>query len=507
MDSFWFSAGLNSLIVVVSVVIISLLISVPVAWLVTRTNIPGAKALNSAFALPYIIPSYLLAMAWILLANPSVGWINRAIEHAFGFSQLLNIYGLPGIIFIESSALFSILFLSLQAAMKKMDPVLEESARLSGAGNLRILLLITLPILKNSLLLGMISVGLASLASFGVPAMIGTPGRTFVVTTGIYSLFQNGTTESFQQAITLSLRIVLAIVIVVAISKNLSSKRNLYLGAKYSAYSKIDLRKWRLPLGCLLWLTFGLLFIIPSLALLIASFQSDPSSFSLATLTLNHWRNVLFSEEFIRSAQNSLVSSFSTAALVVVFCLLHSISKWHLQMAPSKWRNVLTKLFEEAGFVFYSLPGTVLALLLILFFRWANLASLSDSIGALIIAFVLKYVSLGVSSIGPSAQLVHPSLIEAAQLSGATTWTRLTRIWIPLLKPSLIAAFILVLMPCLGELTLSKLMTSPTSQNLGVYIFELQEYADRSSAAVVAVLLIATVISLNFWIGKINHDS
>src|SRR4051794_11491482 len=139
MSDFWRQALLNSLYVVSGVTTLSIFFALPAAWAIERSNMPCRKFFNRVLSLPYVIPSYLLAMAWITLANPTVGWIN-ILARQFHVSEeaLLNIYNLKGIIFIEASSLFAILFLSFQSGLKKMDPSFEESARLSGAGPLRI---------------------------------------------------------------------------------------------------------------------------------------------------------------------------------------------------------------------------------------------------------------------------------------------------------------------------------------------------------------------------------
>ncbi len=506
MDNFWIGATLNTLKIVFSVVTLSFFFAVPCAWLLERSNLHGKKFLKTFLTLPYIIPSYLLAVSWITLANPDVGWLNVWAHEIFGVERFFNIYGIAGVIFVESSALFSILLISFQAALKRMDPSIEEAARLSGASPFRVFLKITLPLLKNNIILGLISVALASLASFGVPAMLGTPGRTFVLTTGIYSLFLNGTQESFVKAIEISLIVVLVTLIIVAISRMLSRQNASFLGSKNARASLIDLGGWNTPLSCFIYFLFSIFLALPLLALVFSSFQSDPSRFSFDSLTLNYWKRVLGLGDFHKGLLNSLLTSFVSALTISLIALAYSLVKWKLQLKSSLSKKLGLRVFQELAFTFYSLPGTVLALLLIVGFRMSGLFSIADTVVALIIAFVLKYLSLGITTLTPSTLLVHPSLIEAAQLSGAGWGRRLIKIWIPILRPSLYASFLLVLMPCLGELTISKLLSAPSSQNLGVLLFELQEYSDRASAAVVGSILLVLVSLLQIFIGRLNRE-
>jgi len=143
---------------------------------------------------------------------------------------------------------------------------------------------------------------------------------------------------------------------------------------------------------------------------------------------------------------------------------------------------------------------------LILFWTAVPTLSLANTSFALVVAFVVKYMLLGLKTVEPAAFLVHPSLIEAAKLSGAGPFATLWRIWIPLLRPALLGAGLLVFMPCLSELTMSILLHGPGTENLGVLLFQLQEYADRASAAVIGTILLLTLFAFNFVAGRITRE-
>jgi iron(III) transport system permease protein len=142
------------------------------------------------------------------------------------------------------------------------------------------------------------------------------------------------------------------------------------------------------------------------------------------------------------------------------------------------------------------MPGTILALWILFALLAMRGSGLQNSIWLLAIAYSLKYMSVGISLIQPSVMATHPSLVEAATLFGADLFARLRRIWIPMLKWSLWGALFLVLMPCLAELSMTTLLNGPKTQNLGVLLFDLQEYSDRASASVIGSVILVCMTAL-----------
>jgi len=507
MTSFWQHALINSLLVVSGVSILSILISLPAAWLVERTDMPGGRLLEKLLSLPYVVPSYLLAISWITLANPTVGWINLMAKNFFGASSLINIYNIGGIIFIEASALFAILFLSFLSGLRKMDPSLEEAARLSGASPLRIFFKITCPLLKNTIVSSLIAISLASLASFGVPAMIGGPARVFVLTTGIFSLLKQGSSEGQTQALVIALEMGLAAVVLVFVSRIFSKQQYSLVGGKTSRPALVQLGALRKPLAALLWSIWILVAALPIVALIISSFQSNPGSMDLSQLSLRAWDYVLFSlPDFHTAVFNSIVVSVIAAFVVLAISVPVALLSWKGHFTKGKQATILSRIIEDSALLVYSLPGTVLAVLLIFAATKFSFLGLADTLGIIIVALVLKYLTLGFRTVGPATFLIHPSLIEAAQLSGASFLSRLKRIWFPLLRPSLVATGLLILMPCVAELTMSILLYGPGTETLGVQLFQLQEYADRASAAVVGTLLLLAVILFQVVVGRLLRE-
>lgn len=486
---FWLLATLHSGLVVAGVTALSLVIAVPSAWLIERTDLPGAGWLRRIFTLSYALPSYLLAIAWVLLANPGVGWLNRLAPSGEAW---IDIYSLGGVIFVESSVLFTILFLGVSAGLRRMDPALEEAARLAGASPFTVFRRVTAPLLKGNVLAGLVAVGLASLASFGVPAILGSPARIFVLTTAIYAKIQEGSAAALDEAMAIAL-VMATITLGLVTLAGLWARRQVSLvGGKASRPALVGLGRWRHPLAVLLFGVWGVMVALPLAALLVSSFCDQPGVLRLDNFSLRAWRYVLFSLRELRVAfTNSLLTASTAAFIAVGGALLLAVARWHGFYQGRRRLGRLARLAEHAALFFFSLPGTVLALTLIIVLGRSRL---SDTLALLVLAYVIKYVTLGMQTVRPSAFLIDTSLVEAAQLAGAGVLSRLRRVWLPLLRAPLAAAALLVFMPCFSELTMSILLHGPGTQTLGVVLFTLQEYADRSSAAVVGTLLVGMIL-------------
>lgn len=501
---FWIDAVLNSALIVGGVSALALAVAVPTAWLVGRTDLPGASVLHRVFTLSYALPSYLLAIAWVTLANPTVGWINVLAKRIFGLERVIDIYHLGGVIFIEASVLMTILFFGFWSGLRQMDPALEEAARLAGASPLQVFSRVTAPLLRGNVVAGTIAVGLASLASFGVPAIIGTPARKYVLTTAIFAKLREGSAAAFDEALVIALELAAVSLALVAAASFWSRRSVGLVAGKASRPAVVELGPWRYPVAAAVFGLWGGMVALPLAALVASSFFAEPGVLSWDNLTVRSWRYVLFElDEFHRAVGNSLAAALAAALAVTVTALVAAIAQWQGRHQAKRRLAFAGHAAEWAALFCYSVPGTVLALLLIIALRPLRL---TDTLTILVVAYAVKYMTLGLQTVRPSAFLVHPSLLEAAQLAGAGYLPRLIRVWLPLLASPLFAAALLVFLPAFSELTMSILLYGPGTETLGVVLFSLQEYADRSSAAVVGSLLLVVVTSIRWMTRRFESE-
>ena len=178
----------NTLIAATVTMVLGTLIAFPLAWLVGRTNLFGKKFFRSLFVLTYMVPPYVGAMAWLRLLNPNVGTMNQFFRMIFGLGDTpgpLNIYTLGGLIWVLTTFYYPYAFITISRAMEKMDPSLEEASRISGASPLLTVFRVTLPMMTPSLIAGALLVFVAAMSCYGIPSIIGAPGKVHTVTTRI----------------------------------------------------------------------------------------------------------------------------------------------------------------------------------------------------------------------------------------------------------------------------------------------------------------------------------
>lgn len=489
----------NTILVSLSVSVLSCLIGVPLAWLLSRTDFPGRRQFRSWLCLSYAIPPYIGAIAWIFLANPTTGLLNKF------FGIHLNIYSFWGLVWVEASFLYTFILLTVHASLERMDASFEEAARLSGASSLRIFKDVTLPLIRPALIGSSLLVFLATAASFGVPALIGSPARIYLITTQIYTFQKLGSLSGIYKAGALSMFLLLFAIITLFIQQKILARSQFQtVSGKTARPSLIELGKWKLPAIFAVCGFLFVAFIMPLSGILISALSKIQGDFNLDNFTLANFHRTLFEvDETGRAFSNSLILGISAATIA---CFLGVFLSYIQTKTKLKGRNTLDVIASLP----YATPGTVVALALILAFSNGIMGvgpSLYNTLGMLALAYVVKYLSFGIKTTADGYRQIDDVLDEAARVSGANWWKTMTTIWLPLMKAPMVAAWFLIFMPVVSELTMTILLTGPGLETVGTVIFQLQEYADASGggASVLAVMVVAMVILINWIVKKISN--
>ncbi len=483
-------AVVRSLALSGTVALLSGILGCGAAWLLTRTDTAGGRVLSRLLSMPYAIPAYLLGMAWVVLGNPAVGLLK-------GFFPEGGIYGFWGMVLVETAVAFSFPFLELKAGFERMDPALEEAARMSGAPPWTVFRDISFPLLWPPLVNGMCLSFLYTLSSFGVPALLGMPVRQFVLTTLIYSQFKLGGLAGLASGMKLSM-LLLAFALAVLLFSNrlihLHRRRSgAIMGSRSSRPGVVSLGRWRLPLSFMLWSAFFIIVVLPWGALALSSLAPVAGEYAPGSWTLANIVFVLNLPDFREALVNSALLSVAATTVVVSAGFLAAFAAVRRGSRASRWA------IEGMGIPFAT-PGTVIALVLILLSTWVSMAfsraglSLDAPLLWMGIAYALKYGAISARMLVASYRQVHPALEEAARVSGAGTARLLLTIWAPLLKKSLFACWFLTALPMFTELTMSVFLTGPGASTMGTVLFQLQEYANQPAAAALAWLLLSIAL-------------
>ncbi|GMT98852.1 iron ABC transporter permease [Corallococcus caeni] len=474
----------------------ALCLGAPLAFLLFRTDLPLRGAFTVLFTLPSAIPAFIWGMGWLSLASPRAGYLNRMLG-----ADVFDLYGAAGIAFVEGLSGLPLVLLAGAAALRRVDPALEEAARVCGASPLRALLNTTVPLVLPALLSGAVMVFLMAASSFGVPYLLGVSASppTRVLTTRIYELVLLGSEEGLPRASVLASFLLLLTPLALGLTWVLGRSGRVRLSAGKGVSPRVlALGTWRTRALMGVGMVGGVLVVLPLAAILLTSLQrSFGAALSWDTLTLSHWSGVLWDARTLRATGRSVLLAAGAALLVVGLGLAGALLRRAFRRGGAG---------VEAMAVWpFAVPGTVLALALLVAFsrdwrlvvldRFAFVLALAHTPWLLLVGYAGKYLALGERNSSEALAQVDPSLAEAARVGGAGPMRAFVDATLPLLRPALTVAFVLAFLACATEITLSVLLVPAGSEVLGTLLFELQSYADPAAAAVLACAFVALVVA------------
>ena len=506
----------HSLTIATGATLLALLIGGSLAWLVVRTDLPGRKLINQLAVVPYIMPSWTLAQAWLVFfKNRLSGGTPGVFEYLAGHSppNWLS-YGPVPIMICSALHYYTFFFLFVSAALMSIDSNLEEAGELVGASRTRILRKITFPLVMPAILSGVIMTFSKVMGTFGGPNILGTPVRYYVVATMIRGSIGVGDKAD---ALVLAIVLILFSMTVITLNQRLVGTRKSYetIGGRgfVAQVTKLGRMKNVVRIAVI---TFQILVIAVPLGLLIYStLMLQDGNYSLSNLSLQHWigergtiynhgePGVLRNPKIYKTAWNSIRLSLWTAFFTALLGVL-------LGYAIVKGRGTrLSKLVEQLAFIPYVIPGIAFGAVYIAMFikPLGPIPALYGTFALLVVVSVAKHIPYSSRS-GVSAMMqVGRELEEAAQISGANVWRRFLRIIFPLTSSGFVSGFLLTFITTMRELSLIILLVTPDTQVLASQTMFYIENGDGQMANVVILILIALVAAGNFIISRFRGGS
>jgi len=480
-------------------------IGVSIAWLLARTDVPFKRFWQNMLIVPYLIPPFIGAIAWVYLLGP-VGFVNKAWMALTGSTQpLYVIYGQVGVILVLILYNFPIAYMVTLGPLRQMNPSLEEAARVSGANTLKTLRDIVIPLMLPSIGGSALLIFMSMMANFGIPAVIGFPGRFFVMTTQIYRTVLN-----YDRPNNLALAAALSMFLVILALAVMQAQRWLQKGKNYAIISGksnqpqlVMLGKWKIVAVIFLGAIVLGAVIGPLLAILLTALQKAIGlPLTPANITLDNFTLLLTGVPKVRRAiVNSILLAGGSATVIVLVSLIISYLLVRIRV---KFGQVL----EGLVLLPYAIPGTVVALAMILaFLRPLPIINVSiyNTIWILLVAYIARFMTFGVRSINAAFEQVHVSLEEAARVSGAGFLSAFKDIVIPLIKTNVFAGWFLAFIPALTELTLSVLLNSVGNETLGVVVFGLHQEGKVLLTAALAFIVTMIVLLMNFLTNRLTR--
>ncbi|MBO4378639.1 MAG: iron ABC transporter permease [Clostridia bacterium] len=492
----------NTLIAATATMILGTLLAFPLAWLVGRTNLYGKKFFRSLFVLTYMVPPYVGAMAWLRLLNPNVGTINQWLRVLFNLSDApgpLNVYTLPGMIWVLTSFYYPYAFITISRAMEKMDPSLEEASRISGASPVKTLFTVTLPMMMPSLISGALLVFVCAASCYGIPSIIGSPGRVHTVTTRIVE-YVGQSQQSLNDATGMAVFLMVIALVILFLSDVVLAKRQyITVSGKSVRPAIVDLRKWRIPLTVLVSLFAVIVILIPFATILTTSFKIDvgKSMFSKTNFTTVNWSDIFGRQETINCLKNSLIFGIITATIgIVVACVMSYL----LQRTRVRGRKIPDFLITLGS----GTPSVVIALGLIMTMKGNFGINIYNTAYIMIVAYLIKYLMMGMRTVVSAMSQIHSSLEECSQIAGAS-WTRtMFKITGPLIFPSIAAGWFLIFIPSFYELSMTSLLYSSTTKTIGYQLYENWTFTSQPQSCAMAFGILLIVVALNFVLNRLT---
>ena len=483
LTSFIFGIGASGL---------SVILALTLAWITIRTNAPFRKLFELTAIVPNIMPPILISISWVLLLNPNNGLINAILMQWFGLeSGLFNIYSIPGLIFVEGLILTPLSFLIIAAAMKSMDPALEESAKTLGSGEFGVATRITFPLMRPAILAAGTLNFVRAVESFDTPAIIALPARIEVFTTKIWREALGSFPTNHNLAATYGVGILVIALVFVYLYRRFTSQVESFSTVTGKGFRphQIDLGGWRILASAVAFILLALMVILPFMVLLLMSvlpYYHVPTWETWRNLTLDNFRYIADNDRVYRAFGNSLFLAIVGASLCMLLASLTSYITVRTKIAARG-------LLEGLVFIPWAFPGTALALGLL----WAYVdfpIPVYATIWIIMIAYVTRFLPYGLRAVSSTIIQIHRELEEASIVCGAGFLATFRRILIPMMRPGVVAGWIILATIFMREFSASLFLYSPGSEPLGPLLYFL--YLDGMRGRVAAIGLVISLISI-----------
>src|ERR1035437_5168695 len=476
----------NTLRVAVVATVAAVVIGFLLAWVLTRTSVPGRDVLERLLEIPFYVTPLVGALAWSILASPESGFINQLWRAVGGSGALVNIYSAEGLAWVMAVFEGSVAFVMISAAMKVMDPALEESSRVLGASKLRTMLRITLPLVVPGVLGAAVFVFAEMLGSFAAALVLGMPAHFYVITTAIWEMTLSYPPD-YGRAAALGISLFAIMFVMLALYRWIVRRGNYAtISGKGFRPRTIDMGRGNYILAGLCWFYVAIAVFLPMVALILTSFQRFATALlPQAEFTLANYITAFSLESVTSAIGNSITLGFVVATIgVVVMTLL----VWIIYRSRAKGRGIV----EYVVMFPQSVPRMVFGLALL--WAWLHIPiPLYGTLWLLGLAYFTVLLPLGVRTLAGVVLQVDKSLEEYARVCGATWAYQLRTITLPLLKPGILAAWLLLFIASVRELGVSIYLMGPDSKVIGPAIVNSWSSAGTELTSTIAVLQTGTV--------------
>lgn len=491
----------NTLMVAVGVTLLALVLGCFAAFLLTRTNVKGRKALANALVVPYMLPSWTFALAWLALFKNGRSGGQVGLLQAWGMQTPDWLaYGAVPITLCLALHYFPFVLLLFGNALRRLDSQLEDSARILGASRRTVLRRVTLPLMLPSLSSSTLLVFGRILGTFGTPYILGLPVDFHLLSTSLFSAVRSG--QQGVAAVVATVIVVIGVTVVFFDARLVrQTRRFVTVGAKGAMERTIALGKWGWAAATGAWSLFVLAVVIPVGTLALSTVTITPGLFTADNFTLRFWtaehlpgapgfpHGVLRGTELWSAAWNSL----RIVGMASLICGLVGLLIGYVVVRGE--RSIVAKVLRQVSFLPYLVPGIAFAAAFLSLFAVARgpIPALYGSVALLVITLAVTHLPYASrSGISAMTQLGREPE-EAAQIAGARWFTRIRRVVVPIQRGPLITGIVLPFVSGIKELSIVIMLTTGGTQLLTTLSINLVDFAYEQMAN--AVILIIAVLS------------
>jgi iron(III) transport system permease protein len=491
----------NSLIACGGGTLLAVAIGLGFAWVVVRTNTPCKGLIASAGMLPLFVPPLVAGVAWSILGSPKTGLLNLLAAKA-GLPIHIDLYTMPGMIFVFGIYYAPYVYMFTAAALRNMDPSLEEAAEISGASAARTMATVTFPLILPAIISGMLLSFVVMLGIYGVPAVLGGPANISLLTTYIFALTAwSPPLYNTAAAVAVILMIVTGFLVWMQ-QKVLAGRSYVTVAGKAFRPRPLNLGPWRFLTLAIALLYLLVVVVLPSIALFIAAFRKFlfirdiPSLFDGKQYGWQHFIKMFDNPLTITSIINSMKVGVITAIIggILAFAIGYTITR--SRTPGRRWIDLITTIPV-------AIPGLVIGVAYL--WAWIGLPiGIYGTLWILALAFVARFLPDTVKALSTSLMQIHRELEEAAWICGRGTVGTIASIVLPLARPGVVAAMTLLFILAIRELGSSLFLYSSGTMVMAV---QLLGYYEGGNIGITAAFSLVQMVLLGVLITVTNRLS
>lgn len=487
----------NNVVYALGAAAVAITIGTTLAWIVERTNTPMRRWVFLLSIVSLGIPSVLYTVSFLLILGKA-GPVNDLLRLLFGTGgPTVNVYSLWGMIVVEGIDFSPLAFLLLSSVFRSNDASFEEASLMSGAGLWKTFKNITLRLAMPGILALLILVLIRAFESFEIPALVGRPGRVYVLTTDIYDSIQTQVPPNYGEAGAFSIVLLVFVILLLTLYNRLSRRAERFqtITGKGFRPRVVDLGKWRYATAAALVVLFVILIGLPLAIVLYASFLPYYDGVRLAAfsqMTFDNYRHVWAGASFRGSIGNTIILGVVTASIVGPFTALCA---W-LAVRRVKGGALLDQL-ATAPLIFPAIVMGVAFLHLFLHLPFPFYGTLAS----VILASSVRFLPYGMRYSYAGVLQIHKELEEASSMSGARQRTTFIRVVLPLVAPAIVTCWLFVFLVSVKAVAMAILLVGPGSQVVAVTLFDLWDNGQVTelSAMGVSWTALMTAVSVAFY--------